>query len=143
MIRINGEPVEPAEGDFVEAEPNIYSVLSNGESYEVRIEGDQISIAGARLAFEIDDPRQWKGASHAAGSQGHASVTAAMPGKIVRVLVSVGQEVAAGQGLLVIEAMKMQNELKSPRNGRVTSLEIKQGESVVAGQLLATVDQEP
>lgn len=142
MIRINGEPVEPADGDVVETEQNLYSVLSNGESYEVRIEASEISVGGTRLEFEIDDPRQWKRSGRATGSEGHASITAAMPGKIVRVLVSAGDEVTPGQGILVIEAMKMQNELKSPREGRVTSIEVKQGDSVVAGQVLVTIGEQ-
>ena len=73
--------------------------------------------------------------------RGRASLTAAMPGKIVRVLVAVGDEVAAGQGILVIEAMKMQNELKAPRAGRVTAIEVKENDSVNAGALLATIGE--
>jgi biotin carboxyl carrier protein len=143
VIRINGEPVEPADADgvdIVETEPGVFSILANGQSYEARVSGNEISIGGTRLLFEIEDPRQWKRSASAAGSQGRASVTAAMPGKIVRVSVSVGDEVAAGQGLLVIEAMKMQNELKSPRAGRVTAIEVKQNDSVNAGTLLMTIE---
>ena len=62
-----------------------------------------------------------------------------MPGKVVRVLVAVGDEVAAGQGLLVVEAMKMQNEMKSPRAGKVLSLAAVEGATVSAGQPLATI----
>lgn len=143
MIRINGEPVEPAAGDIAETEQNVYSVLTDDASCEVRVEGNEISVNGVRLTFEIDDPRQWKRSDRGGGSQGRASLTAAMPGKIVRVLVAPGDAVHAGQGILVIEAMKMQNELKSPRAGRVTTIEVKANESVMAGQLLATVGQEP
>jgi biotin carboxyl carrier protein len=63
-----------------------------------------------------------------------------MPGKIVRVLVAVGDEVVAGQGILVVEAMKMQNELKAPRDGRVTAIEVRENDSVNAGALLATIE---
>lgn len=140
MIRINGEPVEPADGDVVETEQNLYSVLSNGESYEVRIEASEISVGGTRLEFEIDDPRQWKRSGRATGSEGHASITAAMPGKIVRVLVSAGDEVTPGQGILVIEAMKMQNELKSPREGRVADLRAVPGSAVASGEILAVIE---
>jgi biotin carboxyl carrier protein len=62
-----------------------------------------------------------------------------MPGKVVRVLVAVGDEVAAGQGLLVVEAMKMQNEMKAPRPGKVLSLSAAEGSTVTAGEVLATI----
>jgi acetyl/propionyl-CoA carboxylase alpha subunit len=129
------------DGDVVEVEPNVYSVLVDGVSYEARISGTEITIGGAHFEFEISDPRQWKRSAGSADSTGRASLTAAMPGKIVRVLVAVGDEVIAGQGILVIEAMKMQNELKSPRTGRVTAIEVKENDSVNAGALLATIDE--
>ncbi len=63
-----------------------------------------------------------------------------MPGKIVRVLVSVGDTVRAGQGIAVIEAMKMQNELKAAGAGTVTSISVKDGDTVTAGAVLAVID---
>jgi biotin carboxyl carrier protein len=63
-----------------------------------------------------------------------------MPGKIVRILVAVGDAVVAGQGILVVEAMKMQNELKAPRDGRVAAIEISENDSVVAGAVLAIIE---
>ncbi len=127
--------------DIIQVEPNVYSVLVDGVSYEARIIGNEVTIGGARLSIEIDDPRQWKRSAGSADSAGRASLTAAMPGKIVRVLVAVGDEVTAGQGILVIEAMKMQNELKAPRAGRVTAIEVKENDSVNAGALLATIGE--
>ncbi len=143
VVRIDGNAVEPIDADIVETEPNVYSVVTAGASFEARLTGDEIAIGAARVRFEIEDLRQWKGARHALGAHERASLTAAMPGKIVRVLVGVGDEVSGGQGLIVIEAMKMQNELKSPCAGRVTSIEVKANDSVTAGQLLATIGQEP
>ena len=67
------------------------------------------------------------------------TVAAPMPGKIVRVLAAVGDEVIAGQGLLVVEAMKMQNEMKAPRPGKVLSMAAKPGATVSAGEVLATI----
>jgi biotin carboxyl carrier protein len=127
--------------EIIQVEPNVYSVLVDGVSYEARIIGNEISIGGAHFAIEVDDPRQWKRSAGSADSSGRASLTAAMPGKIVRVLVVVGDEVAAGQGVLVIEAMKMQNELKAPRAGRVTAIEVKENDSVNAGASLATIGE--
>jgi biotin carboxyl carrier protein len=63
-----------------------------------------------------------------------------MPGKIVRVLVQAGEKVQAGQGLLVVEAMKMQNEIRSPKSGSVERLLVKEGQPVNAGEILAWID---
>jgi acetyl/propionyl-CoA carboxylase alpha subunit len=140
IVRINGEVVEPLDADIVEAEPGVYSVISGLVSCEARVEGDEITIGGYRFRVEVEDPRQWKRSSRAADAHGRASICAAMPGKIVRVLVTVGDEVVAGQGIVVVEAMKMQNELKAPRNGRVTAVEVGENDSVNAGAVLATIE---
>jgi biotin carboxyl carrier protein len=63
-----------------------------------------------------------------------------MPGKIARVLVQAGEKVEAGQGLLVVEAMKMQNEIRSPKSGTVEHLLVKEGQPVNAGEILAWID---
>ena len=142
-IRINGESVEPsdlADIDIVETEPGVYSILVDGLSREARVVGNEITIAGQRFEFEIEDPRQWKRSAQSAGAHGGGSITAAMPGKIVRILVSLGDEVAAGQGILVVEAMKMQNELRAPRAGRVAAIVVQENDSVTAGALLARID---
>ena len=67
-------------------------------------------------------------------------MTAPMPGKIVRLLVAEGQTVEAGQGLLVVEAMKMQNEMKAPKAGHVVSLTAREGATVAAGEVLAAIE---
>lgn len=128
------------EPDVVEVEPGVYSVIAGLASWEARVAGNEITIGGHRFQVEIQDPRQWKRSSRAAGAHGRASIAAAMPGKIVRVLVAVGDEVVAGQGILVVEAMKMQNELKAPRDGRVTAIEVRENDSVNAGAVLATIE---
>ena len=125
--------------DIVETEPGVYSVLTDGKSFEARVEGWEVIIGGLRFPFEIEDPRKWKRSSSSGDTHGRASLTAVMPGKIVRILVSIGDEVKAGQGIMVIEAMKMQNELKAPRDGRVTAIEVKENDSVNAGAPLATI----
>jgi pyruvate carboxylase subunit B len=71
---------------------------------------------------------------------GPASVQSPMPGKVVKVLVAVGDEVKAGQGVVVVEAMKMENELKAPKDGKVKAISVKEGQPVEAGQTLATLD---
>jgi biotin carboxyl carrier protein len=140
-VRINGEPVEPAtDADIVEAEPGVWSVLAGGASYEARVEGDQIAIGGHRFRYEIDDPRQWRRSQSGAGIHGAISIVAPMPGRIARVLAAAGDLVAAGQGIVVVEAMKMQNELKTPRDGRVTAIEVKEDDRVNAGAILAMIE---
>ena len=131
------------EPDIVEFEPGVYSVIDGLSSWEARVAGNEIAIAGHRFPYETEDPRQRKRSGHAVGAHGRSSIAAAMPGKIVRILVQVGDEVVAGQGIIVVEAMKMQNELKAPRDGRVTAIQVKENDSVNAGAVLAAIVSEP
>ena len=141
IIRINGEAVSPvSHNTIVETEPGVYSVLVDGASHEVRVGAGQVSVGNRRFDYEVDDPRQWKRSGDAAGGHGRAAILAPMPGKVVRIMVAVGDEVEAGQGIVVVEAMKMQNELKAPRAGRVTAIQAKENDSVVAGSVLAVID---
>jgi biotin carboxyl carrier protein len=124
-------------------EPGVYSILIDGRSYEARVEEGPsalvVVIDGRRFEIEARDPRRFSRKSGRGGADGIQPVAAPMPGKVVRVLVAVGDEVAAGQGLLVVEAMKMQNELKAPRAGKVLSLHAGPGATVAAGESLATI----
>ena len=72
--------------------------------------------------------------------EGPARIVAPMPGKVVRILAAVGQQVEAGQGVIVVEAMKMENELRAPRDGVVKEVPVPEGHSVEAGALLAVVE---
>jgi biotin carboxyl carrier protein len=146
FIRIDGELVSPVPyNTLVEVEPGVYSILIDGASHEVRIEATrvdagQVTVGNRRFDYQIDDPRQWKRSDSAAGSQGRAAILAPMPGKVVRILVAVGDEVDAGRGIIVVEAMKMQNEMKAPRAGRVAAIQVKENDSVVAGAVLAIIE---
>jgi biotin carboxyl carrier protein len=126
-------------------EPGVYSVLLDGRSYEARVEdnpegGVVVVIDGYRFEVEVRDPRRWSRKSAGAGEAGMQRVTAPMPGKVVRVLVSHGTEVTDGQGLVVVEAMKMQNELKARRAGKVVAVAAKEGATVAAGDVLVTIE---
>ena len=116
----------------------------NGRSYEARVEQSDgcliVLIDGHRFEVEIRDPRRWLRHTTKPGIEGRLHVTAAMPGKIVRLLVAEGDTVAAGQGLLVVEAMKMQNEMKAPKAGCVVSLTAREGATVAAGDVLAAIE---
>jgi biotin carboxyl carrier protein len=139
-IRIDDELVEPATASLVEVEPGVFSAIDNGISYEIRVSGTEATVNGHRFRYVVEDPRQWKASRGAAAANAPAAILAPMPGKVVRVLVGLGDVVAAGQGIVVVEAMKMQNELKSPRDGRVTALKAAVGESVNGGAVLALIE---
>jgi biotin carboxyl carrier protein len=141
IIRINGKPAEPATAaDIVEVEPGVYSAILGGRSYEFAVMGSEIEIEGLRLLIERNDPRKWNPATSGRKAEGRDSIKAPMPGKVVRVLVAVGDEVVPGQGLMVVEAMKMQNEMKAPRAGRVVSIAVKEHEPVIKGSVLLTIE---
>lgn len=132
------------EADVIEVAPNTYSVLVSGHAYEVRVEpapgGLRIHTGAREFRAEIEDPRTWRGRSGGAvEAEGRQEVIAPMPGKVVRLLVTQGQKVEAGQGLLVVEAMKMQNEIRSPKSGIVERIVVAEGQTVNAGEPLAIV----
>jgi biotin carboxyl carrier protein len=125
-------------------EPYVYSVLLDGRVYDARVEetatGLAVLIDGHRFEMEVRDPRRWSRKDASRGGDGVQTVVAPMPGKVVRVLVAPGDEVSAGQGLLVVEAMKMQNEMKAARAGKILSVTVKEGATVTAGDVLATIE---
>jgi len=121
-------------------------VLSGGRSFGVSIEGDEsavgITIAGHFYDVKIEDERER--AAHAAEREAakHGGlVKSIMPGVVVDLLVKEGDEVAAGQPLLVLEAMKMQNEIEAPHAGVVKAFHVTAGEAVAAGTKLVTLDE--
>jgi biotin carboxyl carrier protein len=118
------------------------SLLVEGHSFEVRREPDEkIFLRENRFQVSVEDPRSWRGRKRAGGeSHGPQKLTASMPGKIVRVLAAEGEKIGAGQGIAVVEAMKMQNELKSPKEGTLKKLLARPGMNVNAGDVLAIVE---
>jgi biotin carboxyl carrier protein len=128
----------------LEAEPGVYSVLLEGRSFEARIERTAeawaVTIGGRRFEIEVADPRRLSRRTRSLERQGHQRVTAPMPGKVVRVLVAEGDTVETGQGIAVIEAMKMQNEIKAPKQGRIAALSVREGATVAAGEVLAVIE---
>ncbi len=136
---------EELSGSLIEAEPGIYSILLRGHSYEVKVvpAGNgavYVDIGARHLAVEIIDPR--RGATGTRGSRrdGPQNLAAPMPGRIVRVLAAEGDTVHAGHGLIVVEAMKMQNEMKSPKDGKLIKLNAREGDTVAAGDILAIIE---
>lgn len=130
--------------DAVEVAPGIYSILIDGHSFEVRIAlfGSDLraSVGSTEYALCVSDPRKWeRNRGSAASSEGRQYVSAPMPGRVVRVLAKPGDSVIAGQGIVVVEAMKMQNEVRSPKEGRVERIFVKEGQPVNAGEVIAIV----
>lgn len=122
-------------------QPGVMSLVLQGRQYRCVLDGDGVVIGGRRYGFVVDDPRSLQGRRGAgAGSEGPRPVKAPMPGRVVRLLMSAGDDVAEGQAIMVIEAMKMQNELKSPKGGRVIRVTVAVGDTVGAGDVLAVVE---
>lgn len=118
-----------------------WSVLAGGRSFVTRLLANgEISVNGRVFRVEIFDPRSMRSRRGAAGSEGRQPIVAPMPGRVIRVLIEAGQEVEEGQGLIVVEAMKMQNEMKSPKTGRVVEVKTAAGATVSAGDVLAVVE---
>jgi biotin carboxyl carrier protein len=120
--------------------PGIYSVLAGGRSYEARASGKGVVIGGRGFDVEVVDPRRWKRERNHSQAEGRQNIVATMPGKVVRVLVTAGELVEAGQGIVVVEAMKMQNEMNAARAGRVVTLAAAAGDTVHAGEILAAIE---
>jgi len=140
QCRLDSE--SPIRADWVRVAPGRYSILLEGRSYEVHVTAPAelngareyaVQVGSATYRVEIHDPRAWKGHRGLSGSEGPQDVSAPMPGKVVKLLVGEGDEIQEGQGLLVIEAMKMQNELRSPRAGRVERIYAAEGAGVESG----------
>jgi biotin carboxyl carrier protein len=121
--------------------PGIYSILIDGRSYQATVLAPgTIQVNDRVFSIEVFDPRELRARSSAGASHGRQDIVAPMPGKVVRVLVSVGDAIEAGQGLIVVEAMKMQNEMKSPKAGRVVEIKTKDGATVAAGEILVVIE---
>jgi acetyl/propionyl-CoA carboxylase alpha subunit len=129
-----------ANASFLQA--GILSLLVAGRQYRCVLDGDDgVVIGGRRYGFEVEDPRSLQGRRGAgAGMDGPRPVKSPMPGRVVRVLVEVGEDVVEGQAVVVIEAMKMQNELKSPKTGRVAKIAAGVGDTVGSGDVLVVVE---
>ena len=137
-------PDDGAQIDAVEVAPNTYSILVNGRAFEAIVipaaEGVLVRCAGREFHAIVSDPRVWRGNRGTLFSaEGKQQVTAPMPGKVVRILVSAGETVEANQGLVVVEAMKMQNEIRAPKAGTIDRIFISEGQAVAAGDPLVTI----
>jgi biotin carboxyl carrier protein len=132
--------------DAVGTGEEVISLLIDARAYEIRRErsdsGQYIWVGGTPYRAEVSDPRSLRSRKKAAtdDESGPKPLVAAMAGKVVRVLVQEKQAVEAGQAVVAVEAMKMQNEIKSPKKGIIQKLLVSQGSTVNAGDVLAVVE---
>lgn len=125
----------------------VFLLRSSTNVYHCRVEAEgkpealNVSLRGRDYSIQLIDPKRLRG-SQSSGAHDHGAVqiVASMPGKVVRLLVELGSQVEAGAGIVVVEAMKMQNEMKSPKAGVVTSLSAIAGATVNAGDVLAEIE---
>lgn len=144
-VRLDGEPV-----DFHYHEVNEHGQISltvGERSFGISIEGDtsevSVTLAGQRYGIQIEDERERAAGLAARARAGSGGpVKSVMPGVVVEVLVAEGDAVTAGQPLLILEAMKMQNEIEAPADGTVSGLHVEAGQAVGAGEKLVTLKGE-
>ena len=140
--KLDGEPVHI---DAVIPRRDVLSLLVDGHSYEIKREQTATDlhmwVGSSRFAVELRDPRSLRSRQKAGGDEtGPKKIVAPMPGRVVRLLVAEGCEVEAGQGMIVVEAMKMQNEIKAPKKGLVKKISTSPGAAVNPGDVLAIVE---
>ena len=139
-VVVDGRPIEV---DVADAGPHIASLLVEGRSHEAALErrerGFRVGLRGRVIEVELAEAVRGAAAPRRV-SGGPARVQAPMPGKLLRVLVSAGEDVGAGQGLVVMEAMKMENEIRAPRAGRVKEAPVREGQAVETGALLVLLE---
>jgi biotin carboxyl carrier protein len=124
--------------------PDVLSLRIANLAHEVKSErvanGLHLWVGSRCFAVEIRDPRSLRGRARKGDDRGPRKITAPMPGKVVRLLVREGDEVEPGGGVAVVEAMKMQNEIKSPKKGTIQKILTSEGAAVNAGDVLAIVE---
>ncbi len=140
--RFDGQPVNI---DAVFPRRDVLSLLVDGHSYEIEREQTatelHLWVGSTRFAVELRDPRSLRSRQRSGTDEkGPRKILAPMPGRVVRVLVAENSEIEAGAGIVVVEAMKMQNEIKSPKTGIVRQILATPGAAVNPGDILAIVE---
>ncbi len=131
-----------------EPEPNVFLFKHSGRIHQIFVspqkapsEPVRVTVGTRQIDVTIIDPKRLRGSGavneHAGGS---AEIKTAMPGKVVRILVAEGDAVQKGDGVIVVEAMKMQNEMKAPKDGNISQIKVDTGDTVSAGDVLVIID---
>lgn len=144
QVFLNGEPIEV---DFGNVGQNaLYSMLVNNESFEALVEPSRnmwhVMMRGNLYEVEVVDERTQLLRSREAQmvpDTGEVAIRAPMPGLVVAIPVTVGQEVQKGDNIIILESMKMENELKAPRGGRIERVNVQAGESVEQDQTMVVI----
>jgi biotin carboxyl carrier protein len=130
--------------DAILARPDVLSLRIGNMAYEIKLERVAndlyLWVGSERFAAEVRDPRSLRGRTRAGDDHGPRKIIAPMPGKVVRLMVRERSEVEAGAGVAVVEAMKMQNEIKSPKKGTIQKVLVSEGTTLNAGDVLAIVE---
>jgi biotin carboxyl carrier protein len=129
-----------------EPEPGIFVIIFNDRVYRCALErlpngGIEVNVGGQRISVTANDKKHLRSnPGGSSGSGGRVTLFAPMPGKVVRILLEAGAEVNAHQGVLIVEAMKMQNEVQSPKAGKIAELRVSEGQTVNGGDILAVIE---
>jgi len=132
------------EFELVSSEEGSYTLLIGDRVYEARVwatapNSFRVDVGGKSFPTKLVDRRLRRTAADQ-GTEGRQNLVAPMPGKVVQILLAPGDHVNAGQGVVVVEAMKMQNEIKSPKEGLISEIRVTEGSAVNANQILAVVE---
>jgi len=125
-----------------EVEADVYLFKYNNQIFQIYAAPNGIvNLGNHQLEISITDPKRLRGSSAAAANaEGISEIKTAMPGKLVRILVEEGTEIKQGEGVLIVEAMKMQNEMKAPKDGIVKEIRFSEGATVNAGDIMAIIE---
>ena len=146
-VRVDGQPVDVA---LTQAEPGVWILRRGGEQTVAQVDGRGGKLAveirrpgrdAVVVAADVSDARRASIVTPARAAAGGAPITvrSPIPGRLIKLLVKAGDAVAAGQTMVVLEAMKMENELAAPRAGRIAEVRCSEGTAVEAGQDLVVV----
>jgi Acetyl/propionyl-CoA carboxylase, alpha subunit len=147
-LRVEGEKVfakvadREYELESSEVESGVYLFKHDNRVYQIYIDSEgNAKVNNHFFEIKVFDPKRLRGFDKSGFSaEGTVEIKTAMPGKVVRVLVKEGDQVKSGDGVIVVEAMKMQNEMKSPKDGIVKEIRFSEGETVNAGEVLVVVE---
>ncbi len=145
-VSLDGQTVRV---DLVKSGPTIYSLIEEGRQWEVSVDekgahGFDLLVGGALFHLEAEDERSGRLAQATkVTASGPQAVTAEMPGKVIKLNKAVGDSVSAGEGVVILEAMKMENEIPSPIDGRIREIAVAEGDTVESGAPLFTVEPPP
>lgn len=141
----NPEGSSAGTASVLEVMPGVFSVLEDNTSFLIRLSPGlddtlEISWGTERFSVALGDLRDQAPRKKGASDAGPQELRALMPGKVVKILVAEGERVSSGQGVIIVEAMKMQNEMKSPKDGVVSRISTAEGATVAAGATLLVVE---